>query len=73
MTQHRMSAGGVALPPISPQKSAARIRRARRAHSAAPTVDTALALQAAQQVHQAAVRAALTVHGMNEGGDNRAH
>ena len=62
MTRHRMSAGGVALPPISPQKAAARLRTARRAHSAAPSVDTALALQAARNAHQEAVRAAMTIH-----------
>ena len=62
MTQQRMSAGGVALPPLSPQKAAARVRKARKAHSAAPSNNTALTLQAAQNDHREAVRAALTVH-----------
>lgn len=61
-SKYRMSAGGVALPPLSPEKAAARLRKARKAHSAAPSIDTALALQAAQRVHQDAVRAALTIH-----------
>ena len=60
--RYRMSAGGVVLPPLSPQKAAARVRKARRAHSAAPSVDTALALQAAQRAHQDAVRASMTLH-----------
>lgn len=59
MTPHRMSAGGVALPPLSPQQAAARVRKARRAFSAAPSVDAAITLQAAQRVHQDAVRAAI--------------
>lgn len=60
--RYRMSAGGVPLPPLSPRKAAARVGRARKAFSAAPSVDTALALQAAQRVHQEAVRSALSVH-----------
>jgi hypothetical protein len=60
--RYRMSAGGVPLPPISPQKAASRARRARKAFSAAPSVETAIALQAAQRDHQEAVRAALTIH-----------
>lgn len=60
--RYRMSSGGVALPHLSPQQAAARARKARKAHAAAPSVDTAIALQAAQPTHQEAVRAALTLH-----------
>lgn len=56
MTKHRLSAGGVALPPLTPNDAANRVRTARAQLSKTRSVDAAIALQQAQRDHREAVR-----------------
>jgi len=61
VTKHRISAGGVALPPLSPQKAAKRVRAACAQLSKSKTVEASLALQKAERDHRESVRDSMRV------------
>lgn len=52
----RMSPTGTALPPLSPQKAAKRVRAARAQLRKSKTVEAAQALQKAERDHRESVR-----------------
>lgn len=56
MTTPRMSPTGTALPPLTPQKAASRVRAARAQLRKSKTVDAALALQRSERDHRESVR-----------------
>lgn len=56
MTTPRMSPTGTALPPLSPQNAAKRVREARAQLSKSKSIEAAIALQRAERDHRDAVR-----------------